>query len=621
MAQYRQSGFERDRGGVRNGVASDHVSIGIRANPLKQSRHQHHHRRLKNRKLSIGALIVILSLAFVVSVSAFFYLSSKDQGSKDFHAQDDDSGNDTDFLTNVTRTQRFKVLKFGHGSVAHGRDSRYWDRDDRRRDEDYSEDMVEHASVDAHDGSIDSGHVSLKGKDDDKKSIIAESRKGLDIRGGGLYNEAGRDELKTYEAEYEASLKGVGHSRKEHSNTNQQSDDAHAETQNEGMDFDDEYDDGIYLHDARNEEYQDAVHDDGDHSDVVKSGIIDAKIKDRNIAEKVEGASSDLSGEDSSSNSVHSDEERVTHVSVIDGQSVRSTSERHSVSKKKSKRRKFSGSCEMKFLNSTAKLVEPLESRKFARFSLQYTNIQGRPVGQEQWEPRFAGHQSLKEREESFIAHDQKINCGFVKGPKGSQSTGFDLAEDDAKYISTCHIAVISCIFGNSDRLRTPMGKTKQLQNSIFAAISNLTLIDVDYIKNSGSCEMKFLNSTAKLVEPLESRKFARFSLQYTNIQGRPIGQEQWEPRFVGHQSLKEREESFTAHDQKINCGFVKGPKGSQSTGFDLAEDDAKYISTCHIAVISCIFGNSDRLRTPMGKTVLNIIYFRIFFMCINLGK
>lgn len=115
---------------------------------------------------------------------------------------------------------------------------------------------------------------------------------------------------------------------------------------------------------------------------------------------------------------------------------------------------------------------------------------------------------------------------------------------------------------------------------------------------------MKFLNSTAQLVEPLESRKFARFTLQYTEVEEKPNGQGQWDPRFAGHQSLEERENSFFAHDQKINCGFVKGPEGSPSTGFDLAEDDVNYISKCHIAVISCIFGNSDRLRMPTGKTV-----------------
>ena len=127
---------------------------------------------------------------------------------------------------------------------------------------------------------------------------------------------------------------------------------------------------------------------------------------------------------------------------------------------------------------------------------------------------------------------------------------------------------------------------------------------------------MKFLNSTAQLIEPLESRKFARFSLQYTEVEDKPEGQDQWEPRFAGHQNLQERENSFLAQDQKINCGFVKGPKGSPSTGFDLAEDDANYISRCHIAVISCIFGNSDRLRTPYGKTVRRFSFMWESLLC-----
>jgi hypothetical protein len=126
---------------------------------------------------------------------------------------------------------------------------------------------------------------------------------------------------------------------------------------------------------------------------------------------------------------------------------------------------------------------------------------------------------------------------------------------------------------------------------------------------------MKLLNSTTRLVEPFESRKFARFSLQYTEIEEKPDGQEQWEPRFAGHQSLHEREESFLAHDQKINCGFVKSSEGSSSSGFDLAEDDASYISRCHIAVISCIFGNSDRLRSPADKMVLGSFIYKFKYM------
>lgn len=129
---------------------------------------------------------------------------------------------------------------------------------------------------------------------------------------------------------------------------------------------------------------------------------------------------------------------------------------------------------------------------------------------------------------------------------------------------------------------------------------------------------MKLLNSSALLVEPLESRKFARFSLQYTEREDKTVGDETWEPRFAGHQSMQEREESFLAHNQKINCGFVKGPEGAPSTGFDLAEDDAKYISSCHIAVISCIFGNSDRLRMPAGKMVPSALLFALFQFCMS---
>lgn len=115
---------------------------------------------------------------------------------------------------------------------------------------------------------------------------------------------------------------------------------------------------------------------------------------------------------------------------------------------------------------------------------------------------------------------------------------------------------------------------------------------------------MKVLNSTVKLVEPPENRKFARFSLQYIELEENVNKLESWMPRFAGHQNLEQREQSFAAHDQTLNCGFVKSPKGYPSTGFDLAEEDEAYISSCHIAVISCIFGNSDRLRSPMGKTV-----------------
>lgn len=129
---------------------------------------------------------------------------------------------------------------------------------------------------------------------------------------------------------------------------------------------------------------------------------------------------------------------------------------------------------------------------------------------------------------------------------------------------------------------------------------------------------MKISNSTSQLVEPLESRKFSRFALQYRETEENISGEPSWEPRFAGHQSLEEREESYLARDQKINCGFVRGPKESPSTGFDLGEDDSKYLSSCHIAVLSCIFGNSDRLRVPTGRTVWTLVLLN--FVCLLSG-
>ncbi|XP_019184488.1 PREDICTED: uncharacterized protein LOC109179441 [Ipomoea nil] len=461
MAQYRQSGGYSNGGGgglARNGVASNHVSIAVRSSAHKQqqqSRLLHgHHRRLKSNKISVGGIIVILCLCFVASVLAFVYFTSQNKEFDNSHAQDADIENDTDFLTNVTRIRRQKV-HFGHGSVQHGRDSRGWDRDDRTRDDSYSEEELERSL----DGSLDKLHSPPKGKNSDKKSSSTESHRGLDYRGKGLYGESGRDELKAYEAEYQASLNNVGQSQQGYNAKNNHPSDSDKGKKSEAVDIDDAYDDGIDLDDTNAEGYDEVGHEDEDHPGAVDRDEIhpfdthDDGAKNKKSAVEVGKGLTGFSKGELISSTQHSkghlDARNERH------SARRSTSEKRLASRKKSKRRP----CEMKLLNSTELLVEPLESRKFARFSLQYTEREHKPVEGENWEPRFAGHQSLEEREESFLAQDQKINCGFVKGPEGAPSTGFDLADDDAKYISTCHIAVVSCIFGNSDRLRMPVGK------------------------------------------------------------------------------------------------------------------------------------------------------------------
>ncbi|KAH6759413.1 transmembrane protein [Perilla frutescens var. frutescens] len=457
MAQFRQSGGN----GSRNGVVPDHISLSVRGGSR-----QFHHRRSKApplHKISIGFCILILSLILLISAFFYFALQGKGVEMNRQQTQDEDIGNDTDFLMDVTRIQRPRELKFGHGSGAHGRDSRYWDKDDRRRDDDYTEEEQERAQ----DGAVDKVHSPVKNRD--KVSHSDRSQDILDHHRNGLYNEAGRNELKMYEAEYEASLKSTEKSTDSDDHGNQRSQDTDGR-EHRALDEVDEYDDGIDLQDDQMEESDEAGNDDMEHSSATKPHISSGEAslvhhtrkKKQHIDEEVDEASADVFGKESLSDSQHAKVNPISErASSMEGQPVRRlVPEKRSGSKKKSRRRKYAGSCEMKILNSTSLLVEPIESRKFARFSLQYTETEEKPVDDENWQPRFAGHQSLQEREESFIAHDQKINCGYVKGPKGSSSTGFDLAEDDAKYISSCHIAVMSCIFGNSDRLRSPIGKT-----------------------------------------------------------------------------------------------------------------------------------------------------------------
>ncbi|KAL9252829.1 putative hexosyltransferase MUCI70 [Drosera capensis] len=476
MAQYYRQSGGFDRLGVRtnhhdhhhytNGTAansagvSDHVVIGVRGGSgggggggnYKQGRG----RRLgyKGRRISIGTVVVVVvCLVIAVSVFAFAFIA-RDRGVNSSYVREE-SKSDLDFLTNVTRISTSQV-KFGRGSASQGRDSRHWDGDDRRRDDDYSEESINEGTTE--DKDVRKGEVGVKGRSGLRKLPNDSTMKDNNHQGVGLYNEAGRNELKRYEEKYEASLKNVVQPDSHSEQGSDVSEDDNEVMKDSDVDIDDEYDDGIDALDARMNEYQDGGHENEDGFDVQNSKAAEhvdrsSKVtRSRNAIEEVKEASGE------SLQSISDDTKRKPK--HTDGRSnVKSSSEKQS-QKRKPRRHKFGSTCEMKFLNSTAQLVEPLESRKFSRFSLQYTEVEEKPIGLENWEPRFAGHQSLQEREDSFIARDQKINCGFVKGPEGYPSTGFDLAEDDSRYMSKCHIAVASCIFGNSDRLRSPYGKT-----------------------------------------------------------------------------------------------------------------------------------------------------------------
>ncbi|CAG7863818.1 hypothetical protein BRARA_I02417 [Brassica rapa] len=407
MAQYRQSGTERFNGRVggsypHNGASSsEHIAIGIRNGVGGATQHGKTNRWRRSvvrperiRRLGIGSVVFVICLVLVLTVLAYYYISGFTNS-----GYDDKDSYEGDFLANVTRIDPEKVLEFGQGSVVHGRDSRYWDKDDRRRDDDYNEDDgVEHLSQDKH--------------------VVAQVTK-VPVKGNvGFYNEAGRNELNKYEAEYQASLVNGG-----------------GGGDHEALDVDPNDDDAI---DSQGDEYVDSGHDEDDtHKEKKPTEVL----------------SKDHTEEKDSS-------KRPLEDSSLVSTGAKSGKKSRSDTKRRGRGRRSSGaSCDMKLLNSSQPIVEPLNTRKSARFSLQYIDNEDKPDGEEQWEPRFAGHQSLQEREASFFVQDKKIHCGFVKAPKGSPTTGFDLTEDDTNYISRCHIAVISCIFGNSDRLRPPANK------------------------------------------------------------------------------------------------------------------------------------------------------------------
>ncbi|KAG5521186.1 hypothetical protein RHGRI_033668 [Rhododendron griersonianum] len=109
-------------------------------------------------------------------------------------------------------------------------------------------------------------------------------------------------------------------------------------------------------------------------------------------------------------------------------------------------RKKYFNPCEVRFLDSVNNLVEPKVCANSTQFYSEYRGREEKPYGHDRFEPRFGGHQTLEEREKSFYARNQTIHCGFVEGPEGYPSTGFDFDENDKSYMSTCKVVVSSCI-------------------------------------------------------------------------------------------------------------------------------------------------------------------------------
>lgn len=225
-------------------------------------------------------------------------------------SQDSSAG---EALPEWNQSKSWKELKFGHGGGGRSaRDSRYWDRDDRRRDEDYTEDEKEKisggsgTSADAG-GSSDKGTTSEAGGED--KGLTLETGGGAkDVpeafeggKGGTLYNEGGRKELEQYEA---AAMGGTGTGVRE-------------------VDPDDEYDDGI---DAQDDLEDAHVHPSDGGRKLGGGSLESAEKKDEVATERHTEAGGGITGSHD--------------ISSPDKKKVSGTGDKKHVSKKKPKRKK-----------------------------------------------------------------------------------------------------------------------------------------------------------------------------------------------------------------------------------------------------------------------------------------
>ncbi|KAF0924254.1 hypothetical protein E2562_009962 [Oryza meyeriana var. granulata] len=100
----------------------------------------------------------------------------------------------------------------------------------------------------------------------------------------------------------------------------------------------------------------------------------------------------------------------------------------------------------------------------------------------------FGGHPSLEQRNKSFdISESMTVHCGFVRGKKPGQGSGFDINDDDLLEMEQCReLVVASAIFGNYDMIQHPRNSSE------FSKANACFYMFVDeeteaYVKNSSS--------------------------------------------------------------------------------------------------------------------------------------
>ncbi|XP_030931843.1 uncharacterized protein LOC115957677 isoform X2 [Quercus lobata] len=81
----------------------------------------------------------------------------------------------------------------------------------------------------------------------------------------------------------------------------------------------------------------------------------------------------------------------------------------------------------------------------------------------------FGGYPSMKQRNESFdIKESMTVHCGFVKGSKPGDQSGFDIDEADLMELEQFHeVIVASAIFGNYDNIQQPRNISEAARKNI----------------------------------------------------------------------------------------------------------------------------------------------------------
>ncbi|KAL2496410.1 hypothetical protein Fot_40167 [Forsythia ovata] len=86
---------------------------------------------------------------------------------------------------------------------------------------------------------------------------------------------------------------------------------------------------------------------------------------------------------------------------------------------------------------------------------------------------------------------------------------------------------------------------------------------------------------------------------------------------FGGYPSLKQRNDSFDIKESmNVHCGFVKGCRPGDGTGFDIDVADLRELEQFHeVIVASAIFGNYDIIQQPrnIGETARKNVRFYMF--------